>query len=262
MKTNVRTRIAVQITNEHGDYSRVRDTVRQLEDLEVDVIFNWDHFFPLFGPGDGPHLEAWTMLGALAEQTSRVELGPLVNCNAYRNPNLQADMARTVDVISGGRFIFGTGSGWAERDFLEYGYALGTAGSRLAALAADLPLIKARWAVLNPAPVRRIPVLIGGGGERKTLRIVAEHADIWHSLSDAATLRHKLGVLSGWCDQVGRNPDEIEVGVTVPAPRTSSDRAGLNELHTMGVRLFQGRAMGQRDLDGVRALVSWRDTVG
>jgi probable F420-dependent oxidoreductase len=259
MKVDVPARVAVQITNEYGDYAEVRDTVRTLEDLGVDIVFNWDHFFPLFGPPHGPHLEAWTMLGALAEQTSRVTLGPLVNCTAYRNADLQADMARTVDHISGGRFIFGTGSGWLARDFDEYGYPFGTPGSRLDALAADLPRIKARWKRLNPAPVRDIPVLIGGAGERKTLRIVAQHADIWHSLSDAATLRHKLGVLGDWCDRVGRDPDEIEVGVTVSNPRAVSDYTRLDELHAMGVRIFQGRAMGLPDLDGVRRLLRWRD---
>lgn len=261
MKVDVPTRIGMQITNEYGDYARVRDTVRALEDLGVDIVFNWDHFFPLFGPPDGPHLEAWTMLGALAEQTSRVELGPLVNCDAFRNPNLQADMARTVDHISGGRFIFGIGSGWFERDFTEYGYPFGTAGSRLDALAADLPIIKERWKRLNPAPVRDSPVLIGGGGERKTLRIVAEHADIWHSLSDADTLCHKLRVLGEWCDRVGRDASEIEVGVTVSFPRSSSDHAELDQLHAMGVRVFQGRAMGPHDLDGARRLLRWRDTI-
>ncbi|PRY19814.1 LLM class F420-dependent oxidoreductase [Pseudosporangium ferrugineum] len=261
MKADVPARVAVQITNEYGDYAEVRDTVRALEDLGVDIVFNWDHFFPIFGHADGPHLEAWTMLGALAEQTSRVSLGPLVNCTAYRNPDLQADMARTVDHISGGRFIFGTGSGWAARDFEEYGYPYGTPGSRLDALAADLPRIKARWKRLNPAPPRDIPVLVGGGGERKTLRIVAEHADIWHSMSDAATLRRKLGVLEDWCRRVGRNADEIEVGVTVSGPWGVTGHAALDEFHAMGVRIFQGGARGRRDLDGVRRLLRWRDSL-
>ena len=262
MKVEVPVRVGVQLTNEYGDYATVRDTVARLEDLGVDVVFTWDHFFPLFGPVDGPHLEGWTMLAAIAEQTSRVELGPLVNCTAFRNPDLQADMARTVDHISGGRFIFGTGSGWFERDFDQYGYPFGTPGERLGALDDDLARIKERWRRLNPPPVRDIPVLVGGGGEKKTLRIVAQHADIWHSLSDSRTLRHTFGVLGDWCGRVGRDPGDIEVGVTVSAPRSAADHAELDELHALGVRLFQGRATGPGDLDGVRRLLRRRDSAG
>lgn len=255
-------RVGVQVTNQHATYPQLRDRVAELEQLGVDVIFNWDHFFPLTGDPDGAHFEAWTMLGAIAEQTSRVEFGPLVNCSAYRNPDLQADMARTLDHISGGRFVFGTGSGWFERDFAEYDYTFGTPGSRLDALAEDLPRIRARWAVLNPAPVRRIPILIGGGGERKTLRIVAEHADIWHSFADPDTYTAKLGVLRHWCDEVGRDVSEIELstGTTVRG-LGSLDRTALDRYRELGVTLYEIALDATADLAPVRDLLAWRDGV-
>jgi probable F420-dependent oxidoreductase, MSMEG_2906 family len=257
-----RVRVGVQVSNQHAPYPVIRDTVAELEQLGVDVIFNWDHFFPLTGDPDGLHFEAYTMLGAIAEQTSRVEFGPLVNCNAYRNPDLQADMARTLDHISGGRFVFGTGSGWFERDFTEYGYDFGTAGSRLDALAVDLPRIRERWAKLNPAPLRDIPILIGGGGEQKTLKIVAQHADIWHSFSDPDTLVRKLGVLRHWCEEVGRDMSEIELstGTTVRG-MGSLDRASLAKYRELGVTLFEIAINAGTDLAPVRELLAWRDSV-
>ena len=249
-------RIGVQIQPQHAQYSQIRAAVAAVEDIGADIVFNWDHFFPLNGEPDGLHFEAWTMLGAWAEQTSRIEIGTLVNCNSYRNAHLQADMARTLDHISGGRFLFATGAGWFERDYDEYGYEFGTKGSRLDALKQDLPVIEERWGKLNPAPTREVPVMIGGGGVKKTLRLVARHADIWHSFSDAETLEYKLRVLAEHCAAEDRDPAEIEVSTEV----RSLDEAGADELHDLGASLFTlGLSGPDYDLDAVRRWVKWRD---
>jgi len=250
-------RIGVQIQPQHADYGQIRDAVRRAEDAGVDVIFNWDHFFPLYGDPDGKHFECWTMLGAWAEQTSRVEIGALVTCNSYRNPELLADMARTVDHISGGRLILGVGAGWFEKDYDAFGYEFGTAGSRIADLASAMPRIATRLAAGNPAPTRHIPVMIGGGGERKTLRVVAEHADLWHSFGDVGTLRRKSAILDEHGAAVGRDTAtlvERSVGVDKPPALVAT------ELVEAGVSLFTIGLNGpDYDLDLVHQWVAWRD---
>jgi probable F420-dependent oxidoreductase len=248
----------VQIQPQHADYRAIRDAVARADDAGADVIFTWDHFFPLSGNPDGKHFECWTVLGAWAEQTHRAELGALVTCNSYRNPDLLADMARTVDHISGGRLILGIGAGWAERDYVEYGYEFGSPGTRIADLAVAMPRIRARWAALNPAPSREIPVLIGGGGERKTLRIVAEHATIWHTFGDAKVIAHKSGVLDDWCAQVGRDPAQIERSVGVG--RHGRPGASAEALLAAGVTLFTTDVDGpDYDLGVLRDWLEWRD---
>ncbi|MGW6129769.1 LLM class F420-dependent oxidoreductase [Cellulomonas sp. NPDC055163] len=250
-------RIGVQLQPQHADYAQIRDAVSAAEDAGVDIIFNWDHFFPLYGEPDGKHFECWTMLGAWAEQTSRVEIGALVTCNSYRNPELLADMARTVDHISGGRLILGIGAGWFEKDYDEFGYEFGTAGSRIADLGEALPRIKARWQKSNPAPTREIPILIGGGGEKKTLRIVAQHADAWHSFGDVETLRRKSAILDEHGQAVGRDATQVERSVAV---QTSPGEVA-DELVAAGVTLFTTSAGGpDYDLSLTREWVAWRDS--
>ena len=250
-------RIGVQLQPQHADYTQIRDAVRRAEDLGVDIIFNWDHFFPLTGDPHGKHFECWTMLGAWAEQTSRVQIGALVTCNSYRNPELLADMARTVDHISGGRLILGIGAGWFEKDYDQFGYEFGTAGSRIADLAQAMPRIKARWAASNPVPTREIPVMIGGGGERKTLRVVAEHADLWHSFGNVDTLVRKSAILDEHGAAVGRDTAAL-VERSIGVGRPPSEVA--DALVAAGVTLVTvGTGGPDYDLSLAAQWVAWRD---
>jgi probable F420-dependent oxidoreductase len=248
--------VGFQLQPQHADYATIRRTAAEAEEIGVDILFNWDHFYPLYGEADGQHFECWTMLGAWAEATSRVEIGALVTCNSYRNPELIADMSRTVDHISDGRLILGIGSGWFERDYDEYGYEFGTAGGRLDDLAEALPRIEKRFGQLNPAPTRKIPVLIGGGGEKKTLKLVAKHADIWHTFGDPEVIGRKAGILDQHCADVGRDPSEIERSAGVDkAPEELG--ASLKE---KGVTLFTvGGGGPDYDLGLLRDWVAWRD---
>ncbi len=250
-------RIGVQLHPQQADYSDIRRAAARVEEMGADVLFNWDHFFPLYGDPDGKHFECWTMLGAWAEATERIEIGALVTCNSYRNPELLADMARTVDHISDGRLIFGIGSGWFEKDYNEYGYEFGTAGRRLDDLAEALPRIEARLKRLNPAPTRHIPVLIGGGGEKKTLRLVAQHADIWHGFGNVETIRHKHAVLDEWCAKTGRNPAEIERSAGAPDGGPSDDG---DAMYDAGTRMLTIGAGGpDYDFGRLKDWLAWRD---
>ncbi|MDP9257012.1 MAG: LLM class F420-dependent oxidoreductase [Actinomycetota bacterium] len=254
-------RIGLRVAPQHCTYKQMRDTWLRAEEEGADTLFTWDHFFPLFGDPEGAHFECWSLLAAMAEATERIHFGALVTCNSYRNPNLMADMARTVDHISGGRLILGLGSGWFERDYAEYGYEFGTAITRLAAFRNALPVIDERLGLLNPPPVRdRIPVLIGGGGEKVMLRLVAQWADTWHGFGPPEVIAHKCRVLDEHCAAIGRDPAKIERSVLV----TSEDIAGglLDRYYEAGARHFVAIAKEPDfDLADVRRLLAWRDSL-
>jgi probable F420-dependent oxidoreductase len=258
-------RIAVQIHPQHAGYDAIRAAVAGAEELGVDIAYNWDHFYPLYGDPGGRHFEGWTMLAAWAEQTERIEIGPLVTCNSYRNPNLLADMARTVDHISGGRLIFGIGSGWFRRDYDEYGYEFGTAASRLHHLERNLPVIAERWSRLTPPPLRRPPILIGGVGEQITLRLVARHAEGWHAMfpDHPDQLVPKIEALRRWCEVEERDPDEIEWGVGMEPDDAGRFLAEDAPTYLeMGFRQFTIGLNGPGyDLGPVPEWLAWRDEV-
>jgi probable F420-dependent oxidoreductase len=253
-----RIKIGVQVQPQHADFDGMRRAWIEAEEMGCDTVFNWDHFFPLSGDPGGKHFEALTLLGAMAEATERAQIGSLVICNSYRNPELLADAHRTLDHISGGRAILGIGAGWFRRDYDEYGYEFGTAPDCVRALRKALPRIKDRLAKLNPGPVGDLPILIGGGGPKVTLKLVARYGDAWHSFGDVETYKAKDEILRRHCADVGRDPDEIE--------RTwgarNLDDAGRDAFVEAGVTHFilgvGGNGNGY-DLTELRDLVRWRD---
>src|SRR5919197_2386340 len=145
-----RIKVGVQLEPQHASIDTLRTAWTAADALGVDSIWTWDHFFALSGDPDGPHFEGWTLLAAMASETTAPQLGVLVSSITYRSPDLFSDMARTADHVSGGRVILGVGAGWNERDHDEYGFEYGTAATRLVALEDGLRRIKARLAAVHP----------------------------------------------------------------------------------------------------------------
>jgi F420-dependent oxidoreductase-like protein len=201
---------------------------RCADEVGFDSVWLDDHFYSVLRPRSEPQMEAWTLLAALGRETRRVRIGILVTCNGYRNPALLAKMAATVDVLSNGRLIHGLGSGWFADEYEGYGYEFPDVPTRLAQLDESLHLQKLLWtadrpsfdgkfyrlkeAWCEPRPQQRPhpPILIGGGGEKVLLRIVARHADMWNCAGTPAELAHKIDVLRRHCAAEGRQLEAIE----------------------------------------------------
>ena len=251
-------RVGVQLHPQATTVADLRAAARAADEMGADSIWVWDHFYPLYGDPDAAHFEAWTLLAALAADTSRARLGTLVTGNSYRNPELLADMARTVDHVADGRVYLGMGSGWFERDYDEYGYEFGTAVGRLRQLGEDLPRVRSRLDALNPQPVGDLPLLIGGSGEKVTLKLVAEHADAWNTFGPPDHYAQKSAVLDDWCAELGRDPAEIERTVAIEGEDVD-DVGRYVDAGASHVIVMLGAPFG---LDPLQSLIDQRDALG
>ena len=203
-------KVGVTIHPQQCTIEELRAAWRRADELGVDSIWFWDHFFPLYGNPNGNHFECWSLLAAAAVDTRAPQIGPMVTCIGYRNPDLLASIAATVDQLSGGRLVLGLGAGWFQRDYDQYGYVFGEARDRVRTLREALPRIKSRIGRLRPGPAGPMPILIAGGGEKVMLRLVAEHAQMWNTLGSLDQFIRKSAVLDEWCARLGRDGREIE----------------------------------------------------
>jgi probable F420-dependent oxidoreductase len=249
-------------------YAQWRQAVLDVEELGVDVIFGYDHFYkpalqiieggPQLFPEqpDVNNFEGWTALSSWGEITTTAEIGLLVTGIGYRNPDLLADMARTVDHISGGRLILGLGAGWYQKDYDVYGYEFGTVGSRMALFAEGLERIRHRLGQLLPQPVRDIPILIGGSGERKTIPLVGKYADIWHTFGDPETFERKNALVAQHASGAGRDDRLIERSVAWTGTETADQFADQGvTLFTIEIRPTDAGF----DLAPISELLTWRE---
>src|SRR2546425_3449908 len=208
-------------------YETMTRVALEAEELGFDSIWLFDHFHTVPKPTQEVTFECWTSTAALARDTKRVRIGQMVTCNGYRNPALLAKMASTVDTLSHGRLDLGIGAGWYEHEYRAYGYHYPETAERLRRLGEAIQVILAMWtqeeatfegtyyqvkgAINQPKGVQKphIPLLIGGGGEKVTLRLVAQYGDACNIGGDIETIKHKLAVLKHHCEELGRDYESI-----------------------------------------------------
>jgi alkanesulfonate monooxygenase SsuD/methylene tetrahydromethanopterin reductase-like flavin-dependent oxidoreductase (luciferase family) len=224
--------LGITLWNQAATWSEFEAAARRVDELGYEHLWTWDHLYAIIGDPYKPVFEGYATLGAFSKVTSRVRLGLFVGANTFRNPGLVAKSLTTLDHASGGRIIAGLGAAWHELEHEAHGIEFGSSpGERLAWLDEAAAAVRALFAGetvtsppggrydfrelrLLPAPVQDpIPIMIGGSGEKKTLRIVARYADMWNTGGPPDLLAHKLAVLREHCAAVGRDPAHIELTV-------------------------------------------------
>jgi alkanesulfonate monooxygenase SsuD/methylene tetrahydromethanopterin reductase-like flavin-dependent oxidoreductase (luciferase family) len=238
-------KFGILLWNQATSWSDYAKSVRRLEELGYEHLWAWDHLYAIFGDPYQDIFEGWSSLVAAAGMTKRLRLGLLVGANTFRNPGLVAKLATTLDHISEGRAILGIGGAWMEPEHRAFGIEFGTGfGQRLDWLAESVGAIRdvldgksvtsapgAHYSFddlrQHPLPVqKRLPIMIGGSGEKKTLRTVAKYADMWNAMGPLELMKHKIDVLREHCDAVGRDPSEIEFTLGIKATiRDSAEEA-------------------------------------
>ena len=263
-------KIGLTMAPMYGTYPKMREQWLAAEALGVDSLYSADHFFAHGigkeyagdevrpGATSGTNFEGTTIQTAMAASTTRPEIGCMVHAIGFRNPNLLADIARTIDHVSNGRYILGLGSGYMQGDYEEYGYDWGTTKSRLEDLQRGLPVIKRRLELLNPPPLHKIPIMIGSTGEKVGMRIVAEHADIWHVFGPMDYIAGKIEVMKRHCSDIGRDFDDLEL-CSWYFPHLLDVEQDPDDFVKLGIRNIINMQYGPEwDLGMVRELLQWR----
>ena len=228
-------RFGLQTGQQNVEWQDMLDLWRKADGWGYDSLWNFDHFYPIFTDPEGPCLEGWTTLTALATATKRARIGHLVNGNTYRHPAVLAKMAATLDIVSGGRLNLGIGAGWFELEHRTFGIDFKTTRARLEALDEACRIIRGMFtqpkttfrgkhyavseAMGNPKPVQKPhpPIMIGGSGKKVLLRIVAEHADIWNAPGGAAeSLAELIAIIDHHGEKVRRDTTAIEKSIMLP----------------------------------------------
>ena len=249
--------VGIQIQPQATSVESMRAAWKAADDMGADSIWIWDHFYPLFGDPDATHFEAWTLLSVMAADTTNAKLGTLVTGNSYRNPELLADMARTIDHVADGRMYLAVGAGWFERDYTEYGYEFGTAPGRLRQLGEDLPRMRSRLDKLNPQAVGPMPIMIGGSGPKVTLKLTAQYADSWNTFGPPEHFAEKNQILNDWCEKLGRDPNEIERTVAIGG----DDVDGIERYVEAGAEHVIVMTGDPFDLGPLQSLIDQRDAL-